>query len=211
MNPWTQLKGYPVVNITRISSKQINVSQQRFVINSEEDINNEPYLWPISLSYFSANSSGNYLIKPNTKTGTIVLKTEIPLNSWIKFNDEESGFYLVNYQERDWNLLIGVLKTNRRALSPTNRANLIFDASLLAERGFVSYESLFDLLSYLKDEDNLIPWMTAYTSLIRLNCILSSSRGGLPMKKFTKDLTQKLYKTLGWGNREKNVESFQDK
>jgi aminopeptidase N len=142
MNPWIRLKGYPIVNITRISSKQINVSQQRFMINSEENINNMSYLWPIILSYFSTNSSGNYLIKPNTKTGTIVLKTEIPLNSWIKFNDEESGLYFVNYQERDWNLLIGLLKTNRRALSPTNRANLIFDASLLAERSFVSYEKL---------------------------------------------------------------------
>ncbi len=71
MDPWTLKKGYPVVNITRTSPTQFIVRQQRFMTNSEEDINNESYLWPISLSYFSHNVSGNHLMKPNTSYDTI--------------------------------------------------------------------------------------------------------------------------------------------
>jgi aminopeptidase N len=210
MDPWTLKKGYPVVNITRTSPIQLIVRQQRFMTNSEEDIDNESYLWPIRLSYFSHNVSGFHLMKPNTSYDTIDI-SYLPLTSWIKFDDNETGFYITNYQESDWKLLIELLKTNREELSPLNRANLIFDASLLAERGFVSYELLFDLLSYIKTEDNLIPWMAAYNCFGRLNAILTSSEGGLSMKQNIKEMTQNLYKTLGWEYNERNVESFQDK
>ena len=212
MDPWTKVKGFPVVTIKRVSNNEINVKQKKFSLNSEEQnlVKEETNVWPIYLTFISDSGVG----KPFTldkSEDTIKLETAIPTDSWIKFNVEESGFYIVNYEPQDWKLLIDLLKNNREVLSPMERSNLIFDASMLAESGDLSYSVLFDLLSYVKNEDNLIAWMAAQSCLNRLNDKLDSSGGGLAMKEFTKELTQDIYSTLGWQSEISEVQTLQQK
>ena len=211
MNPWTLVKGFPVVTVQRLSTKQIIVKQQKFSLNSEEQntTKEDSNVWPIYLTLKS--ESGNQTYYLTKAEATIDLENEIPIDSWIKLNTEESGFYIVNYEPEDWKRLIDLLKNNREELLPTDRANLIFDASMLAESGLLSYEVLFDLISYVESEDNLIPWMAVQSCINRLDDKFHSSEGGLAMKQFTRDLTQDIYSSLRWQFEGRAVETFQEK
>jgi len=45
--------------------------------------------------------------------------------AWVKFNVDMSGYYMVHYQQRGWDALVGLLQSNHTALSSGDRANLI--------------------------------------------------------------------------------------
>lgn len=206
MDPWTKVKGYPVVTVKRQSPTSLAVTQQKFGLNSNATEDNT--LWPIYLTYKTEDGNGSFYLTKNEDT--ITLDKEA---TWIKFNNDDQGFFLVNYDEADWNMLIDLLKNSPDQLTVEDRANLVFDASMLAESGHVSYALLFDLLSYVKSETELIPWMAAQSALNRLNAKLTTAEAGLAMKHMTKDLTQSLYTSLGWdaigGSAKDNV--FQQK
>ncbi|CAG2107133.1 unnamed protein product, partial [Medioppia subpectinata] len=215
MDRWTRVKGYPVVTVTRTSAEEITFSQTTFLLNAGDNQNNvisnnrDSTLWDIYITYRSADQTGSHLLKKQEES--IKLNAKIPLTSWIKLNDEQYGYFIVNYGETGWKLLTDLLKTNREELSPVNRANLIFDASMLAESGLLSYKTFMDLISYVKDEDNLIPWMAANSAIARLNDKLSSSDGGLTVKEFKKQMTDSMYASLGWQSNARSSESFQQK
>ena len=47
------------------------------------------------------------------------MEFQVPVNEteWVKFNVNQTGYYLVNYEKEDWDKLIGVLMTNHEVSS----------------------------------------------------------------------------------------------
>ena len=206
MDPWTKVKGFPVVTVKRDSPTSLSLTQQKFLLNSNST--EDTTIWPVYLTYKTEDGTGSFYL--TKKEDTLTLDN---VTSWIKFNNDDAGFFLVNYEEADWKLLVDLLKNNPDALSPEDRSNLIHDASMLAEAGHITYTLLFDILSYVKSETDLIPWMSAQSALNRLNGKLSTANAGLSMKQLTKDLTQTVYTSLGWETSRARVadNSFQQK
>ena len=58
-----------------------------------------------------------------------------PKNQWVIFNLQQPGYYKVNYDDHNWNLLIQQLLKDHRAIAPINRAQIIDDALDLARAG----------------------------------------------------------------------------
>lgn len=54
--------------------------------------------------------------------GVINLTEEV---QWVKVNTNMNGYYIVHYEDDDWEALIKQLKTNPYVLSDKDRANLI--------------------------------------------------------------------------------------
>lgn len=54
--------------------------------------------------------------------GVINLTEEV---QWVKVNTNMNGYYVVHYEDDDWEALIKQLKTNPYVLSDRDRANLI--------------------------------------------------------------------------------------
>lgn len=96
---------------------------------------------------------------------------------WVIFNKQEKGFYRVNYDTENWNLLINALKSeNYQIISNMNRAQLIDDALSLARAGNLSYSIVFSLLDYLTNETDYIP-LTAFVKNVGfLNNLLAETR-----------------------------------
>ena len=75
-----------------------------------------------------------------------------------------SGYYRVDYDEENWKALTESLKTKKH-INRLNRVQLINDVMNLARSNHVSYEIALDLLLYLKNEDDYIPWEAAFKAL----------------------------------------------
>jgi len=68
------------------------------------------------------------------------------------------GFFRVNYEEENWNALIGQLHNDCKEIHVLNRAQLIDDAFNLAKASKMDYALVLRLSEYLKNEDDPIPW-----------------------------------------------------
>lgn len=75
------------------------------------------------------------------------------------------GFYRVNYDAENWDLLISELKLNPTNIHVLNRAQLIDDSFNLARAGELPYSVPFSLISYLDKESDFIPWYSVLNSM----------------------------------------------
>lgn len=86
------------------------------------------------------------------------------------------GFYRVNYDERNWNLIIQQLIEDPREISVINRAQLIDDAFNLARAGLLDYSVTFNLTRYLRYETEYVAWRSAATGIKFLDSMLCHTK-----------------------------------
>ncbi|KAK1176498.1 endoplasmic reticulum aminopeptidase 2-like isoform X1 [Acipenser oxyrinchus oxyrinchus] len=158
MDTWTLQMGIPLVVVER-SGKQVRIRQERFLKGVlQEDPEwaalQSGYLWHVPLTYFTSGSGnvGRHLLR--TKSDTIELEGEV---SWVKFNADMNGYYVVHYEGDGWDSLIHLLDQNHTALSHKDRTNLIHNAFQLVSVGRLSLDRALDLTSYLRRESENIP------------------------------------------------------
>ena len=82
------------------------------------------------------------------------------------------GFYRVNYPEAEWNNFADLLMNNHEILSTKDRAHLLNEAFSLAESGHVPYSIPLAMTKYLKKENSLIPWESAYDKIVSMGQLL---------------------------------------
>lgn len=63
-------------------------------------------------------------------------------DKWVIFNVQETGYYRVNYDAENWNLIIQQLKENHESIQVINRAQIIDDVLNLARAGKTDWVSL---------------------------------------------------------------------
>lgn len=94
-------------------------------------------------------------------------------NDWIIFNKQQSGYFRVNYDKQNWNMIIQELQgENFTRIHVLNRAQLIDDAFNLAQYGHLTFDVLLELLSYLEHEKDFIPLNAGFKAMIYLNRML---------------------------------------
>ncbi|XP_059825431.1 leucyl-cystinyl aminopeptidase-like isoform X2 [Hypanus sabinus] len=166
METWTRQTGYPVVTVKLdTTASQIHLNQTRF-LRTSHSLNSSSssyysHLWHIPLTYITSSCTDyeqpkcikKWLLK--NKTDTIDLKD--PNVTWVKFNINSSGYYIVEYDKSNTEKLMGLLQTNHEALSDHDRADLIYNAFLLASVGNTSIKKVLNMTSYFKQEASAMP------------------------------------------------------
>lgn len=84
-----------------------------------------------------------------------------------------SGYYRVNYDAKNWELLIKELTTNHESIHVANRAQLLDDGFNLARSGMLGYETALGITKYLTKETNFVPWRSARSGFGYINAMLS--------------------------------------
>lgn len=103
--------------------------------NSSE---NHEYRWWVPITFTGQNNPDFEATQPEmwmkgTKEVTV---SSLPTrDQWVIFNLQETGYYRVNYDDNNWNLLVQQLNTDHRAIHVINRAQIIDDAFNLARAG----------------------------------------------------------------------------
>ena len=108
------------------------------------------------------------------RAGTIYL--DVNASDWLILNNQQTGYYRVNYDEQNWRLIINALVSgDLNTIHRNNRAQLIDDAFTLARSGVISYTIAFDLSHYLWRERDFIPLYSFYQTLEFLEPYLQQS------------------------------------
>lgn len=90
---------------------------------------------------------------------------------WIKFNNDQIGYYRVNYPIAQWNELI----ENYSEFNVSDRTHLIEETFSLAEAGQLDYTVPLNLTKKLENELDYVPWSVAYSMLSTIKSYLSNS------------------------------------
>lgn len=129
------------------------------------------YTWWVPISFtnaeskdFSENNTAPAIwLTPSKLSTSVRMKTEG--SNWVLANVLATAFYRVNYDERNWELLISQLKEDHEVIHVINRAHLVDDAFALAATRTLPYSTAFDLIEYLAKEKHYVPWASALRSL----------------------------------------------
>ena len=93
-------------------------------------------MWWVPLTYTTQDDPNFLATHPNTwmaDTDKQVTVSSLPASDkWVIFNVQETGYYKVNYDDNNWQLLIAQLGTDHTPIHVLNRAQLIDDALDLA-------------------------------------------------------------------------------
>ncbi|KAF8765157.1 Glutamyl aminopeptidase like protein [Argiope bruennichi] len=211
MKTWTEQMGFPYITITRRPNSTVFIAKQKpylknAAIQPERVESIHKYVWSIPLSYMTSNGkSGIVWIHEETET-----KFDLPITNseWVKFNVNQTGYYLVNYESHDWKMLIEQLLTNPEVLTPSDRSNLLFDSFMLAQAGHIGLDVFLSMSTYLKREMNLTPWQTASTCFGSMAELLKNTEADLLFKSYVSGLVDDVYKTLGWNSSNGHTENL---
>ncbi|XP_060526993.1 uncharacterized protein LOC132702418 [Cylas formicarius] len=159
---WIDRPGFPVVNVT-VNETVAVISQERFLFSG----NDSSTAWYVPITLTSSNDSGRfqntapqYWLTPDGDL-TIELGSNV---SWIVVNNQQIGFYRVNYDYASWSKLGAALsRANFSDIHEINRAQIVDDAFNLARAGYLPYSRVFEVLEFLKFEASYITWYPAFS------------------------------------------------
>jgi aminopeptidase N len=180
MDTWTLHTGYPVVTVTRDYEKgTADVRQQRFLKDAIKE-KSDGGCWWVPLSYTNENEKDFDVTKPKSwlscSNNYTTIENLPDENTWILFNVQVAGLYKINYDDHNWKLLSQTLNSPKHVNIPTlNKVQLLDDAFDLSWTGNLKYDVLFELLKYLKYEEDYLPWKAALTNVNTLNRQLRKS------------------------------------
>ncbi|CAF1400989.1 unnamed protein product [Adineta ricciae] len=209
MDTWTLQEGYPVLMVKRnYETNSLVLTQKRFVLdpNGENQISNfvnpfKPleYQWYIPYDYLINSKLSSIQWLPPNRTDQL---TDIgPADHWIIFNINEFGFYRVNYDIDNWNLIITGLKRNHEQFPVVSRAQLIDDAFSLARSRDINVTIPLELSTYLCQELNFIPFSAFSTSIQYPMTMFGQDENSLEYKQlqqYIRTVEEPVYQILGW-------------
>ncbi|CAG5041327.1 unnamed protein product [Parnassius apollo] len=213
MDSWTLQTGFPVLTITKdYDTGEIEFKQERFVLINNTLEDQKSPVWWIPVSYTTAAEKDFESTRPQLwlrgERSIVVKNISISRNDWIIANIQQTGFYRVNYDQHNWELLIKILNDPSRfqEIHPINRAQIIDDAMNLALSGRLDYRTALDITSYLTHERSYVPWKAGLVALGYIDAMLSKGAYYLEYKRHVLRLVAGAARELGWaGERAESV------
>lgn len=202
LESWTDLPGFPVIKLTRHygDASKVTIVQKRFVSDVDKTGNEK---WPerfipVSVSSKEAldfnDTQPSLWLSPNATNVSHTIQPPVSPSSWIIVNNQETGYYRVNYDRSNWYLLINALaRENFDNIPVLNRAQLVDDSFNLAKSGERTFEIAFGVLNYLRGEKDFIPWKTAARSLAFLDRMMGGQAHHKLLDLFIRNITRNVY------------------
>ncbi|XP_037811881.1 uncharacterized protein LOC119603780 [Lucilia sericata] len=199
LSSWSRQGGYPLLTVTRnYNDGTFTVKQEAFY--NDETIKKEKS-WYIPINYVVASNpdfrdteASHYLLKvPEIK----VNDEKINKDDWLILNKQSTGYYRINYDEQNWQLISDGLINRPYRIHPRNRAQLMHDAYQFSVSKRLDHKILLNMMTYLKQEDQYAPWSTASGIVNAFNRYLSGDVNYAHFKYFVSELVAPIYEKLG--------------
>lgn len=194
MKTWIERPGYPVVTaVADRKSGTIHLSQKRFLLVNPHE---ESTTWKIPISLVTSQNPDNISdhVWLNEKQMTINKNVS---DSWYLLNINQTGYFMVNYDEANWRLLI----KNLLDLPSPTRAQLISDSMELARANLLDYDIPFRLIANMAIKDDMImfvPHLTAFNKLKFLSDILMETPAFGLFEEYHKSIFKRTYELVGF-------------
>ncbi|EZA48428.1 Aminopeptidase N [Ooceraea biroi] len=156
MDSWTNKISYPILEVTRdYTTGVITVRLNRQALTT----------WSIRVSFTSESVCNFHDIDGQSTWMTFyyVLSSrlyDIHPDDWVILNLQQTGYYRVYYDKRNWRRLARFLKTEKYdKIHVLNRAQIIDDAYYFMVRKMLEHDEFADIIEYLAlRETNYIAW-----------------------------------------------------
>ncbi|XP_044584941.1 aminopeptidase Q-like [Cotesia glomerata] len=171
LNNWQSTPGYPMITINRnYTFNKATITQSRFLRHSNLT-STDQYWIPLNFATQDDMDFNDTAITHWLDPDSISLEISAPeSDKWLISNKQQFGYYRVNYDEKNWQSIANYLNSeNYYKIHYLNRAQLIDDAFKLADKGYVSYSIVFELMEYLRYETDSLPWATLFNNLHQLH------------------------------------------
>ncbi|XP_045117616.1 aminopeptidase N-like [Portunus trituberculatus] len=204
MDTWTLQMGYPVIKVERSADgTSAAVSQERFLLVKDDNSDDtHDYKWWVPLTYTGQDqpdfSQTQTKVWMKDSEAQLTVTSLPPKDHWVIFNLQQTGYYRVNYDDHNWNLLIQQLLADHRAIATVNRAQIVDDALDLARAGQLSYSVAFKVFKYLHQEKEYLPWKAAINSLTYVRNMFKLTGAYGALKNYMLDLVLPLYDVIGF-------------
>ncbi len=180
MKTWTTQEGYPVVHCRRTANgSRILLHQEPFVATGATLLSRttldeaaaaaarpqrcrnvaasgRPVWWiPVSLTNSQSvkcNLRRPSLVWLSPRNPSVELISPVAADRWILANFEFGGYFRVNYDEHNWQLLAEQLIRDHAVIPAVSRSQLLDDAFALAHYGVISYTTPLVLIQYISHE-----------------------------------------------------------
>ncbi|XP_054709109.1 thyrotropin-releasing hormone-degrading ectoenzyme-like [Uloborus diversus] len=221
MRTWTSQAGYPVVTITRNYENSTGLIEQHpFRLDVETSLLQRPFSdldggdskinlkvpdkkWKIPLSFTNGKELDWSTSTDFWLTNLSAKVSGLPANdTWIIANVQQVGYYRVNYDRENWELLLTQLLENHKAIHVVNRAQIINDILNLARTDQVDYALALNMTKYLYQEQEYLPWQAAFSTFRYIDMMLSKTKAHKSWQNYVLTLMSPLYADLGWTNEE---------
>ncbi|XP_064474256.1 aminopeptidase N-like [Ornithodoros turicata] len=165
MDTWTKQAGYPVVQVERNYRNGTAMLTQMH--HSHYPVQDR--LWHIPITY----TDSQRLSFDNTRPQIwMAHQREVHLNGlpigeedWVILNLQSAGYYKINYDVLNWELLRRQLHNKPEVIPVLNRAQLLQDVSDLAQTGSLGYDVALGILDYVHQEQSYAPLKTVLNSV----------------------------------------------
>ncbi|XP_047984408.1 aminopeptidase N-like isoform X2 [Leguminivora glycinivorella] len=201
MNSWTRQAGYPVVNVNRNYETGDVMFEQKLFTSSDD-----PYqamldqLWHIPISY-TTSAQASQSAKPQLwlKERSVIAHLSVNNTEALYVNVNAIGYYRVNYDTKNWELLGAALKSGHFK-SPITKAQLIDDAFNLAKFSHMNYSQALGLTTcVIEGEDSKVVWELLLNNMGFIKYNIRSSSGYVYFQDYMKILLQKQLERLNFG------------
>jgi hypothetical protein len=202
MNDWVSQVGFPVVEVTDVKervSRNLTLRSQRFLLNPAESSSTS---WNVPVRISDLNGDNSQLVWTKGSGQSIV---EVPSNQPYLINADMTGFYRVNYDLENWNVLVDALKNKNVDISPATRAMLYDDAFNLARAASSRYDHVLPydiplrMSLALADEDDFVPLYAGLNGLSYLDKMFRENDYGYGFfRQFAIELLANNYDRFGF-------------
>ncbi|XP_017783439.1 PREDICTED: aminopeptidase N-like isoform X1 [Nicrophorus vespilloides] len=202
MDTWTVQTGYPVIHVNRLYGQNaLELKQERYYRDTIKP-KSAGQCWWVPLSYTTATELQFNDTKPKIwlpcHNNVEIFEGFPKQDEWVIFNIRAAGLYRINYDEKNWQLLLDTLNSDKFESIPVlNRVQLIDDSSSLAWTGDLSYRIFFDLVKYLNREERYLPWKASLSNIGALNKRIKRTSTYGFFKVYLKELLEPIYEKVG--------------
>ncbi|KAK0174639.1 hypothetical protein PV327_010393 [Microctonus hyperodae] len=197
---WVTKPGFPIITVRRdYTAGTATLSQSRFLKNHINTIERNTTYWvPINYAIqgninFQSSAIENWL-NPN---GEIIEINGLQEDQWIILNKKWFGYYCVNYDVKNWQLIITALKSdNYIDIHVLNRAQILYDALKLTMNNHLDYGTLMSLIGYLKHETDILPWIIIWDHTFEILFKLIVTKYYNPFLEYASELPNKLIESI---------------
>ncbi|PIO73861.1 peptidase family M1, partial [Teladorsagia circumcincta] len=164
--------GFPLVTVRSVNGSTFEITQERYRKNPslpdppKYNTSRRGFKWDVPL-WYQINHEPVTLTWLHVKGGSLYISADTA-NTTIVVNADRYGFYRQNYDVVGWKKIGQQLLKNHTVYSRRTRNAIISDAFAAALVGRIDYKTVLDLIRYLKDETEYIPWSAAFTGFEEL-------------------------------------------
>jgi tricorn protease interacting factor F2/3 len=170
MKSWIEQPGFPMISVKKQGNK-LHLAQQRFsYLPADSD---QQWQVPIHIQFFSgASKTERITFLMNSARHEIDLPKQADA---YKVNDQQTGFYVVRYQDKDNMSAIGQ-RVADQSLSPEDRWGLQNDLFSLCKRGDTPFDEYLDFLAHYRNERAFLPLVSISNHLQHAYLVLDAEK-----------------------------------